>query len=227
MTIAASVIISRVQTTLLDLTGVLWTQAELLDYLNAGINAIVAVKPDVSVATATFAVTNASAKQTIPSDGLELLDVVRNLSTTGTAIRQVERNHLNHISPTWAKTSTTGDILHYTHDKRNPTIFYIYPQPASGTNNIELVYAQIPARLTLVSQSIPIADIYESPLHNYVVAYAYAKNAKRGDLTKAQAYFAMFANSIGARTQAQFMFSPDTPNEKGGESNNQLGGPQE
>lgn len=227
MSILASVIISRAQTTLLDATGVLWPQAELLDYLNAGITAIIAVKPDANTATASFTVTNGQAKQTIPSDGIEFLDVVRNLSGTGTAIRQIERNHLNHIAPTWPNTATTGDILHYMHDKRNPTIFYIYPQPSSGTHNVELVYTQLPARLTSVSQTLPIADIFEGPLHNYVVAYAYAKNAKRGDLTKAQAYFAMFANSIGARTQAQFEFAPKTPDERSGAPKNNLGGPQE
>ena len=216
MTLTASVVINRAQKTLLDETNIIWGAAELLDYLNAGINAIVANKPDTSVATTTFTVTNASAKQTIPADGLQLLEVTRNLSSTGTAIRQIERNHLNHSNPTWSVTTTSAnspEIQHFMFDKRNPKVFYVYPQPVSGTNTIEIVYSQVPSRLTATTNNLPLDDIYENPLHNFVVAYAYAKNAKRGDLNKANAYFTLFANSIGARAQVQFAFSPVTPDE--------------
>jgi hypothetical protein len=230
MALAASVVINRAAKTLLDETNVQWGAAELLDYLNAGISAIVASKPDTSVATTTFTVTNAVAKQTIPSDGLQLLEITRNLSSTGSAIRQIDRNHLNHSVPSWSVTSTstnTPEIQHFMFDKRNPRIFYIYPQPVSGTNNIEIVYSQTPTRLTLASQNIPLDDIYENPLHHFVVAYAYAKNAKRGDLTKAGAYFGLFANSIGTRMQVQSIFSPSTPAETPGAQQQTIGGPTE
>lgn len=210
MALAASVVIDRAEKTLLDDTNVLWSAAELLDYLNAGISAIVASKPDVSVTTGNITLTASTPKQSLPAGGIQLLDIIRNAASPYTAIRQVERNHLNHIDPDWA--NTTGAVVkHYSYDKRNPKVFWVYPAPSSGIS-IEAVYAVQPTRLTSASDTIPIDDLYENALYLFVLALAYAKNAKRGDLFKAQAYFAAFSNSIGVR-QVQYSFSPVTPNE--------------
>jgi len=208
MTILAQTIIDRAEATLLDSTNVLWSAAELLDYLNAGVAAIAASKPDVSVTTTNVTLTSGTPKQSLPADGIQLLDVIRNTSAPYTAIRQIERNHLNHIDVDWANT-TGSAVKHFVYDKRNPKIFWVYPTPSTGFQ-IEIVYASVPTRLTLVSQNIPVDDIYENALYFFVLALAYAKNAKRGDLFKAQAYFSAFANSIGVR-QVQYAFSPTTP----------------
>lgn len=210
MSIAASVVINRAAKTLLDDTNVLWGAAELLDYVNAGLSALVAAKPDLSVTTTNFTLTSSTPKQTIPSGAIQLIDVIRNTSSPFTAIRQVERNHLNHIDPDWS--NTTGAVVkHFVYDKRNPKIFYVYPTPSSGFQ-IEVVYASAPTRLTTAGDTLPVDDLYENALYFFVLALAYAKNAKRGDLNKAQGYFAAFANSIGVR-QVQYSFSPVTPNE--------------
>ena len=209
MAITAQTIIDRAEKTLLDDTNVLWTAAELLDYLNSGISAIVAAKPDTSVTTTNFALTSSTPKQTLPSGAIQLLDVIRNADSPYTAIRQIERNHLNHINPDWA--STTGSaVKHFMYDKRNPKVFWVYPTPTSGFN-IEIVYASQPARIA-IGDNIPVDDLYENALYFFVLALAYAKNAKRGDMSKAQGYFGAFANSIGVR-QVQYQFSPVTPNE--------------
>jgi hypothetical protein len=208
----ASVVINRAQKTLLDETEVLWSETELLDYINAGISAIVAVKPDEYVVTESFTLTNAQTKQTIPTGARYLLEITRNLSPSVKAITQVERNHLNHANEDWA--ATAGVPRHFMYDgDRNPNIFYIYPQPASGTNTVEMVYAGTPTRLTAVSDTIPIDDVFENPLYFFTLAMAYAKNAKRGDLSKTSNYLSLFANAIGAQGQVEVNFTPGTPNE--------------
>ena len=209
MAIAASVLLNRAAKTLLDETGVLWSSAELLDYINAAISAVVTIKPDTYVLTSTFTLTNAQAKQTLPSGGLQLVEVTRNLSPGSSVIRQVERNHLNHTDEDWA--ATAGTPKHFMYDRRNPKNFYIYPQPASGTNTVELVYSAVPTRLTTAADLLPIDDIYENPLFFYVVAMAYAKNAKRGDNVKMNGYMSMFMTSMGIRKNVQDMFGPVTP----------------
>lgn len=213
MAITAQTIIDRAETTLLDTTNVLWSATELLDYLNAGISAIVAAKPDVSVTTGNITLSANTPKQTLPTGGIQLLDIIRNAASPYTAIRQIERNHLNHIDVDWA--NTTGSVVkHFSYDKRNPKVFWVYPVPSSGIS-IEAVYAVMPTRLTLASENIPIDDIYENALYFFILALAYAKNAKRGDLFKAQAYFGAFANSIGVR-QVQYVFSPKAGEEDKG-----------
>ncbi len=210
MALLASVIINRASKSLLDDTNVLWGAAELLDYLNAGISAIVASKPDTSITTTNYALTSGTPKQTLPSGGIELIDIIRNAASPYTAIRQIERNHLNHIDPDWS--NTTGAVVkHFTYDKRNPGVFYVYPTPSSALS-IEISYASSPTRVTSAATNIPLDDIYENALYFFILALAYAKNAKRGDLTKGQMFFAAFANSIGVR-QVQYAFSPVTPDE--------------
>lgn len=211
MTIAASVIIDRCEKTLLDDTNVLWSAAELLDYLNAAISALVTIKPDTYVLTASFTLTNATPKQTLPAGGLQLFEVTRNISPVTTSITQSERNHLNHINNAWP--ATAGTPAHFMHDERNPKLFYIYPQPASGTNTVEIVYSALPTRLTAVGDTVPVDDIYENPLYYYVLALAYAKNAKRGDNIKMNNYLTLFSSSLGLRNQVQFPRSPKTPME--------------
>lgn len=211
MAILASVILNRAAKTLLDETGVLWTSAELLDYLNAALSALISVKPDVYTITESFTLTNAQAKQSLPVGATQLMEVTRNLSPATKSITQVERNHLNHINNEWP--ATAGTPAHFMYEKRNPDIFYIYPQPASGTNTVEIVYSGMPTRLTAVGNTVPVDDIYENPLWAFVVAMAYAKNAKRGDLNKTQAYLNIFSTAVGARQQIQFSFSPVTPDE--------------
>lgn len=208
----ASVVINRAAKTLLDETGVLWSSAELLDYLNAGIAAVVSIRPDAFSVTESFTLTNAQAKQTIPATATMLLEVTRNLSPATKAITQVERNHLNHSNEDWA--STVGTPRHFMYDgKRNPDIFYIYPQPASGTNTVEIVYSGTPTRLTATTDNLPINDLYENPLWAFIVALAYAKNAKRGDAAKTAAYLNIFNTYLGVSGKAAFQFSPVTPNE--------------
>ncbi len=207
-TIAASVILDRATTTLLDDDGVTWTPAELLDYLRAGINAIFTFKPDCSTKNVPHALVPGS-RQRIPDDGTQVLDVVRNLGaagiTPGRSIRQVERQTLDADDPNW-HVATGPEVLHFTSDKRDPRTFYIYPSRAPWS--VELVYAAHPERLASADSILPIDDLYESALHAYVVAYAYFKNAKRGDVAKSQAYLGMFSQMIGAKSSAQFQFAP-------------------
>ena len=86
MAIAASVVIDKAATTLYDETNIRWTEAELLSYLNEGILAVLAYKPDAYVVDAAVALV-AGSRQTIPSTGVELLDVMRNEGDDGATPR--------------------------------------------------------------------------------------------------------------------------------------------
>lgn len=209
-TIAASVILNRAAKTLLDETGVVWNPAELLDYLNAGITAIVAAKPDAFTVNAPFPLV-AGTKQSIPASGIQILDVIRNLgaggATPGGVIRQAERTALDHADPQW-HTATGTEVLHFMTDRRDPRVFYVYPARTSLPWSVELLYASHPPRISAPNEILPIDDLYESPLHAYVCGYAYAKNTKRQDVGKMNGYMTMFANSIGVKSQVQFAFAP-------------------
>lgn len=214
MAITVGRIVDRAQTTLLDETGVQWSEAELIDYVNAAMNAIVGYKPDAYIKDQAFATATAS-KQTLPADGIVLVDITQNLGANGTtpgkAVRQIDRTHLDHTNPDW-HTSTGTAVLHFTYDKRNPKSFYVYPY-VNSTWNIRIVYSAHPAAVTAVGNSFPMDDLYENPVYYWILAAAYAKNSKREDVGKYQLYSKQFTDCLGLKQQAQIQYSPMPPDE--------------
>jgi len=82
-TVTAGTIISKAATQLIDISGVRWTRAELLGWLNDGLRQIVVMQPNAS-ATRSAVQLAAGTRQTLPSGGWMLLSVYRNMGTTGT-----------------------------------------------------------------------------------------------------------------------------------------------
>lgn len=206
MALQASVVLNRAETTLFDDTNVRWSAAELLDYLNAAISAVMINKPDAYALTSNVPLVVGSSKQEIAAAALQLVDIHR--VTNGGAMRQIQRNHLDHTNQDWHTTS--GVPKHFVLDPRNVRVFWVYPVPSVATS-VEMTVYSTPTRLTAASDLIPFNDLYENPLYYYTVGMAYAKNTTRGDLAKATAYFTLFANSIGAKSQVQFALSPMPP----------------
>jgi len=206
-TITIGTIITRASNTLYDETQVQWPEDELLDYAAAGINAIVAAKPDAYIVSESFALAN-DTKQEIPPAGIQLIDVVRNVG--GRQIRHHDRTPFDRFPDNWHDQTGT-EVKHFMHDKRDPRRFYVWPRVASGS--VELVYAAHPPRIDDTADLFPLDDLYETALHNYIVGYAYAKSTKRGDMNRANAYFTMFANSIGIKSQVQMAFAPLPPDD--------------
>lgn len=212
MSIAASVIINRVQETLLDQTDTYWDTPELLDYLNAAITGLTLVKPDAFTITAQVALTTGTSTQTIPAAGYQFFDIVNNVSPTVMAVREIERNHLDNADPNW-RSITANYIAHYFADVRNPEVFHVFPVP-NVVVTVEMVYAATPPRLILTTDIISVDSVYENPLYHYTLGEAYSKNAKRGDVTKAQMYYNLFFTLLGQKQQVQVSYAPKVPDSK-------------
>lgn len=209
MALQASVIISRAQNTLLDLTGDFWSSNELIDYLNAAFSSVLIVKPDAIVKTSSFLLVQ-SATQTLPNDGVQFFSLTRNLTPSQRVITEIDINHLNHADPDWPMTNDST-VQNFMHDKRNPKIFYVYPVPVNSNQTVEIIYTADATRVSVLTDPIPFDDVYESVLHFMTVAQALLKNSKRGDMTKGSQYFNMALNLLGQKTSAQTALAPETP----------------
>ena len=103
-TLQAQHILSRVRNILQDNTGVRWTDGEMFDYLSDGQREIANLRPD-ATATHSNVQLATGTEQTIPTDGLRLLKLVRNMSGSGTdatgarSIRVVTEDSLNSTEP--------------------------------------------------------------------------------------------------------------------------------
>lgn len=186
MAFTAQNVLQRVVITLLDPNAVRWPTAELVRYLNDGQRDIALVRPDATSTTATMALA-AGARQTLPSVGAKLLEVIRNTSGTKRAIRLVDRVILDAQNPNWYNITGVTEIRHYTFDPREPRIFYVYPPAASTGASAELIYSAYPtditepsagALYTSVTGNISVADIYVNALVNYILYRAYSKDSE-------------------------------------------------
>lgn len=210
-TIACSVILNRAAKTLFDETGDRrWPVSELLDYLNAGVLAVIVAKPDAGAVSIPFEL-QAGSQQEIPEDFSQFLGLTHNLgvsgSTPGRAIRPIERAELDNSNPGW-HTASGSAVHHFVHDPRLPKVFWVFPRV---TGWVELQGVQRPAPVTDASYELPIDDLYEGAIYNWVMAHAYAKSTKSGDMVRSTGYMSLFASALGLKLQRQFAMAPKDP----------------
>ena len=213
-------LLSRVEATLQDTANVRWAEAELLNYINDGQREIVNLKPDATALHANVQLVTGT-KQAIPTDGLRLINVVRNMSdasggaTGSKAIRLVARDILDTQEPSWHDPTVTGDATHGTipkhfmFDENDPLNYYVYPG-VSGNAYVEIVYSQRPTDLANTSATIAIPDNYSNALIDYCCFRAFMKDAEfAGNQQRAGAHYQTFTVSVQGKTQIDALIKPD------------------
>lgn len=200
-------ILFRASTLLQDITNIRWPQAELLEWLISGQREIVLFKPNASVKNVDFAL-GAGAKQTIPNDGLTLVDIPRN-SNGLQAVTLVSRQILDAQVPGWsAPAKANATVIHYCYSPNDPKHFYVYP-PSPGGNSVEIIYNANPSDATL-NGTITIDDIYESPLVDYIVYRAYSKDTEYAvNADNARKYYDSFQFAIKGKYAAEALTNPN------------------
>jgi hypothetical protein len=210
-TVTAKTIIDKASIQLIDLTNIRWTRAELLSWLNDGMRQIVTIQPSASSTTVSKLLV-AGTRQTLPADGWLLLSVYRNMgtngSTPGRAIRIISREILDSFNPDWNTDAAKAEVRNYIYTDQDQTAFYIYP-PNTGTQYIELNYSAQITDLTAETQPIPIFDIFQSSLVDYILYRACSKDAEYAPgLQLAQGYLATFVAAIQGKNASEVTSNP-------------------
>jgi len=210
-TVTAQTIINKAAIQLTDIANVRWTRAELLSWLNDGMRQIVTMQPSASSTTVSKLLT-AGTRQTLPSDGWLLLQIYRNMGTTGSApgraIRIVSREVLDGFIPNWHSEIPKAEVKNYIYDTQDQLAFYVYP-PNTGTQYIEVNYSAQPVNLTTESQVIPLFDVFQSALVDYILYRACSKDAEYAPgLQLAQGYMSTFYSAIQGKAQTETSNDP-------------------
>ena len=191
-----------------DTSQVRFPQAELLTFLNDGQREIVLHRPDAKTVNNTMTCV-AGSKQSIPTTGLRLIDVVRN--DGGRAITQIDRKILDETLPDWHNTAAdaTKKIEHFVYDPADPKNFYVYPN-ATVSMDIEIIYSTAPADLTYSStQVIRLDDIYANAILDYMLYRAYQKDSEyAGNADRSMMHYQSFANALGIKSRADAAIDP-------------------
>jgi hypothetical protein len=210
MTVSVNSIIDRAQVLIQDTTGVRWPTAELLDWINDGQREVCLFKPSVGAKNETSALASGT-KQSIPSSGLGLLRIVRNMTSTGDgarAVRIIDREVLDTQLPDWHSETAVADVKHYMFDDLDPTNYYVYP-PNDGNGHLEIIYAATPLAVS-TGGNISIPDVYANGLLDYVLFRAYGKDSDHaGNAQRSGQHYQLFTTSLGMKTQADGFSSPN------------------
>tara|TARA_R100001443_G_scaffold115956_1_gene134998 strand:- start:292 stop:1017 length:726 start_codon:yes stop_codon:yes gene_type:complete len=221
-TLTGANLISRIQDSLQDTTGVRWTEAELLRYINDAQREVVNFKPQASADHSNVQLATGT-EQSIPDVAMSLIKVVRNMSATGgsatgkKSIRLVDEDILNSIEPDWHDPTVTGDaahgsvIKHYIFDPDDPRRFYVYPGVKSGSNAyVELITSRSPTDLSATSSTIYIDDIYGNALVDYVLFRCYMKDSEfAGNAQRASQHYQLFLNSVSSGISSKNLINPN------------------
>ena len=212
MSIAASVIIDNVSKLLGDPNNLKWTRAELLGWLNDAQKQITVMSPNATNKVATIQLA-AGTRQSIPSDGWTLLDVIRYMGTTGNTPGRVPRiisqQVLNDFNPNWHSATASTVPLNYIFDQQDQTIFYVYP-PNNGKGYLQINYSPVPADLTSESQNISVNDIFKTAITDYVLYRASSKYVDYAPgITLAAGYLQTFMATMGAKSDQELKNSPN------------------
>ena len=206
-------VLDRASIILQDADHVRFPNAELLKFFNDAQREVVLHRPDSNMQNASFTPADGS-KQTIPSGGITLVDVVRNIG--GYAITQVERKILDETLPNWHNTTqdTTRKIEHFVFDAADPKTFYVYPKAIAASDSIEIIYSSPPADIAISNfstdtQTITLDDVYANSLLDYILYRAYQKDAEfAGNAQKSAMHYQGFANSLGIKARVDGALSP-------------------
>lgn len=213
-TITAQSIIDRAAIIIQDETGTRWPSDELLKWLNDGQREIVMLKPDSYAQNESMALA-AGTKQSLPTAGIALIDVVRNMgvdgSTPGKVIRRIDRRILDDQHPDWHEETPSAEVGHYAFDQRDPKHFYVWP-PADGTTQVEIIYSASPTEISDPANTITLDDVYANALLDYILYRAYSKDADyAGNAQRAISARASFMASLGLQDYAEAVYNPNIP----------------
>ena len=223
----ASEILSRAVTILNDEDHVRWPLAELCDWLNEGIRAIVLAKPSASVKTLVLSLAKGT-KQSVPQTGLPtplmLISINRNVTAQGFPNRVVtiiDQALLDEENPNWHnedKSTFKQEVRHYVYSEADPLTFYVYPGNA-GTGKVEATVSTCPPEIIGNSPAteinhyiidVPLPEPYSVPLLDYVLYRAFLKDDLGGQGSKSVGHFQQFSAAIGLKIQVEGSTSPNT-----------------
>lgn len=167
---------------------------ELLDYLNEGLQRMLALRPDQF--TVTQVVTHvAGTKQTLPAGGVRFIRVARAVNLDGTpgrAASQFDWRAMDAVQPGW-HFAPAASVRQYA-GSAYPNMYWVYP-PSDGSK-AEIEFVKEPAPLML-SDTLPVPPMFDQPLLDYVLARAYSKDTEyAGQDDRAAAHMSMFERGL-------------------------------
>lgn len=188
------------------------SQSELVGLYNLAIKLIVSLVPRAYTKTASLKL-SAGIQQSIPSDGLRLLDIPMNMGdgvTPGATIREADLDSMTSMFPGWTTESQAAVIKNFMQIKGEDRLFYVFP-PADGTSYVKTTVSASPPETTYdddgdwESDIIPLTDEYVNAVPDAMLYHKYDDDTDvPGTKAVGQIYFQRVMNLLNIKSgQAQ------------------------
>lgn len=134
------------------------------------------------------------------NDYYMLLDVVRNMGTTGTTpgrtVNKADLAVINAVDPYWQTGAAESPTQHYMFSADRRYEYLVYP-PAAAGNKVEILYCATPPRVTALTDTLALSDMAAPALVDYLCYRAESKDAEFGDVPQlAAAHYKLFTDAI-------------------------------
>jgi hypothetical protein len=167
-----SAILNTVRTITNDPNDVVYSLSQKEQALNEGIRAVSLHRPDSAAITTNVALVSGT-KQSLPSDCVRLIRVIRNKSgpggtTTGKSVRLMDLNRISDRVVDWHNV-TGDDVLEYGYEQSNQNTFWVYPHIGSASDKfVEVIYQRsIPDVVS--ADTFPINDLYSVAVKEWML----------------------------------------------------------
>ena len=164
--------------------------------------------------------------QSIPTKGMRLIDVPKNMGTDGKtqgeSIRESDLNAMRALVPDWAEETAATKIEHFIRIPNMDASFYVYP-PSDGTGYIQQVFSAVPPTVVYdaadawKSERIPLSDEFVPALPDGILFNAYDDDTDiPGTAARAQIYYNRMLKLLGLK-------SPEMKRERQWQQPSQIG----
>lgn len=169
-----SVILQNVNFVLDDPNNTKFSLTQKIAAINSALQALISYRPDAASYT-TMMLLVAGTRQTLPSDGVRLLKVIRNrgqsgLSDAGRAIRKADMLVQDALIPDWHETTGQTTIDEYFYDSITPKDFYVYPPaPVSPVIGVDISYVRVLPTITAGTDTLPVDDYFAPAIQEWML----------------------------------------------------------
>lgn len=209
-----SVILQNVNFVLDDPNNTKFSLTQKIAVINSALQALVSYRPDAASYTAMMLLV-AGTRQTLPSDGVRLLKVIRNrgvsgLSDAGRAIRKADMLVQDALLPDWHLTNGQTVIDEYFYDPLQPKEFYVYPPaPVSPQIGIDISYVRVLPTITATTDTFPVDDYFAPAIQEWMLYSIWCGDDEQSpNYGAAQGHLQTFFNLLQVKANSDIASSP-------------------
>jgi hypothetical protein len=199
-------IIAEVRTLVQDSrTPYRYTDTVLLRFLNQTVKRMAMLRPDLFLVVRDVATTPGDVTQVLPADAIRLVEVYN--VKGGNVVTEVNKDTLDQTYPGW-RSAPSGQPVNYIRHVRNPTMFFLYPAPASGVT-VVAEYAATPVDYTMSDTILAPSNAYLPSLVDGVVYLAQSIDDEHISSGRAKLFSDAFTQGLGVSLQSQQVTDTD------------------